>query len=100
MYSSRLAQAPAERRMHRRLDVDFRAVVRFQDGSSVPCRVKNISAMGALIEFEQERNLPQIFKLTIPDEMFAAECDLRHQTANRAGVLFTTGRLEALARFG
>lgn len=97
--SVRLAQA-SERRTYQRIEVNYRAVVRFPDGTSLPCHVKNISPMGALLEFGDARILPAIFKLTIPDELFAAECEFRHQTGNAVGVLFTTGRMEALARFG
>ncbi len=100
MSTARLAQSPAERRTYHRLDVDYRGVVRFPDGTSVACRVTNISPMGALIEFSEPRILPQAFRLTIPDELFAAECEFRHQTGKSVGVLFTTGRMEALARFG
>lgn len=100
MQTVKLAAAPAERRTYRRIEVDYRAVVRFPDGTTLPCRVKNISPMGALIEFEKEFEVARVFRLTIPDELFAAECEFRHQTENRVGVLFTTGRMEALARFG
>ena len=37
-----------------RIDVDYRAIVRLPDGHSFPCRVKNISPMGALIEFPED----------------------------------------------
>ena len=96
----RLAQAPSERRTFQRIDVDYRAIVRLPDGNSFPCRVKNISPMGALIEFPEARILPSIFRLTVPEAVFSAECEFRHQTDNCVGVLFTTGRMEALAKFG
>lgn len=85
--------------MYRRIECDYRAVLRLPDGSSFPCRVKNISPMGALIALPEPRTLPVNFRLTIPDEMFAADCEFRHQTGNAVGVLFITGRMEALARF-
>lgn len=100
MSTVRLSQAPSERRTHQRHAVDYSATVRFADGSSLPCRVKNISPMGALLEFGEKRIIPANFRLTIPSEMFAAECEFRHQTGSTIGVLFTTGRMEALARFG
>ena len=100
MTSLRQAQAPSERRTHPRHEVNYRGVVRFADGTSLPCRVKNISAMGALLEFSEARIMPANFKLTIPDELFSAECEFRHQTGQSIGVLFTTGRMEARARFG
>ncbi len=100
MSNPRLAFAPHERRTYQRVEVDYRAVVRLPDGNSLACRVKNISPMGALIEFPEARILPAAFRLTVPDEMFSAECEFRHQTGNCVGLLFTTGRMEALAKFG
>lgn len=100
MSNARIALAPHERRTYQRIDVDYRAVARLPDGSSFACRVKNISPMGALLEFPEARILPAAFRLTVPDEMFSAECEFRHQTGNCVGVLFTTGRMEALAKFG
>jgi hypothetical protein len=55
--------------------------------------------MGAQLEFGRGIELPLAFRLTIPDEMFAADCELRQQSGCAAGVLFTSARLEALARF-
>jgi hypothetical protein len=98
--STKTALAPDERRTYRRIDVHYRAIVRLADGTTRPCRVKNISPMGALIEFEDTDPLPPAFRMTIPDELFAADCEFHHQTDNTVGVLFTSGRMEALARFG
>ena len=95
----RLAQLPSERRSYQRLDVDYLAVARLADGTSISCRVKNISPMGALLEFPEARIMPANFRITIPSELFTAECEFRHQTGKYVGVLFTTGRMEALARF-
>lgn len=86
--------------MYQRIEVDYRAVVHLPDGTQFACRVKNISPMGALLEFADNRSMPPAFRLTIPDELFSAQCEFRHQTDNAVGVLFTTGRMEALARFG
>ncbi len=99
MTNVRLAQSPSERRGYQRIDVNYRAVVRLADGTSIACFVKNISPMGALLEFSEARVLPAAFRLTIPDELFSAECEFRHQTGKQIGVLFTTGRMEALAKF-
>ena len=90
---------PSERRAYHRLDVNYPAVLRFPNGRAHPCRVTTISPMGAQLEFGSGIELPPAFRLTIPDEMFAADCELRHQSGSAAGVLFTSGRLEALARF-
>lgn len=89
-----------ERRGHARREVDFRAFVRLPDGQALPCRVIDVSPMGARLSLREPHPLPQTFKLTIPDELFSAECECRHQSGMAAGVLFTSGRMEALARFG
>lgn len=100
MTISRLAQLPSERRSYQRIEVNYRAVARLADGTSISCSVKNISPMGALLEFPEARILPAHFRITIPDQLFTAECEFRHQTGKSVGILFTTGRMEALARFG
>jgi len=83
MTSPRLAQLPSERRSYQRLDVDYLAVARLADGTSIPCRVKNISPMGALLEFSEVRIMPANFRITIPDELFTAECASDGQTRRR-----------------
>ncbi len=90
---------PSERRAYQRIDVNYPAVLRFPNGRAHPCRVTTISPMGAQLEFGRGIELPLAFRLTIPDEMFAADCELRQQSGCAAGVLFTSARLEALARF-
>lgn len=95
-----LARTRPERRANLRRDVNLRAIVRLPDGRTLACRVKNISAMGALFELTHHMSLPASFRLSIPDEMFSAECERRHQAENRVGVLFMSSRAEALARFG
>lgn len=100
MTTPRLAQLPSERRIYQRIEVDYHAVVRLADGTSFPCRVRNVSPMGALLELSDARIMPARFRLTIPDELFIAECEFRHQAGKNVGVLFITGRMEALARFG
>lgn len=90
---------PPKRRTDQRIDVNYPAVVRFPNGRTHPCRVTTISPMGAQLEFGPGIELPLAFRLTIPDEMFAADCELRQQSGCAAGVLFTSARLEALARF-
>lgn len=93
-------RASPERRTYQRTGAGYRAVVRFANGDAHPCRIKNISPMGALLELGPGIEPPAAFRLTIPDALFAADCELRHQTGRQVGVLFTSGRMEALARFG
>lgn len=91
---------PAERRQHQRREVDLAASTRFSDGTARVCQVKNISPMGALLDFGASPGLPATFRLIIASELFSAECELRHETGNQAGVLFMSSRAEALAKFG
>lgn len=100
MYAPRRRASSYERRTHKRVIVDLLAVVRLPNGEALPCRVKNISPMGALIELSNIISVPRAFRLTIPDALFSAECEFRHQEGGMVGLLFTTGRMEALARFG
>jgi methyl-accepting chemotaxis protein len=71
------------------------------DGLTIArCTIRNISSMGALLTFGDEPDVPDKFKLVIPDQTFETLCEVRHRTGNSIGVLFTSGRREALARFG
>ena len=99
MKTNTAASAPAERRQHQRRDVDFAGSIRFPDGTARACRVKNISPMGALLDLGAKPELPATFRLIISSEMFSADCELRHETGHQAGVLFTSSRAEALAKF-
>lgn len=88
-----------DRRVTRRLDVDLAGLVRVASLPWVECRVRNISPMGAMIEFASPTILPRHFRLQIPNDLFEAECELRHQSGEVAGVLFVTNRAGALARY-
>ena len=95
-----IPHAADERRTQARKDVAIAAKIGFRDQPPVPCMVRNITAMGAMLEFAQPIELPANLRIIIESEMFAADCEVRHQTGLRAGVLFTSSRLEAMARFG
>jgi hypothetical protein len=56
--------------------------------------------MGALVEARTGTPLPETFRLIMPDQMFSADCEVRHRTDGRVGVLFASNRLEAMSRFG
>lgn len=88
-----------ERRARRRLQTQLSASVVFAEGGRMDCTVVNISPMGAMLVFAQPTILPDEFKIVIPECLFECECEIRHRTTDRAGVLFTTNRREALARF-
>jgi hypothetical protein len=95
-----IAPASAERRAHARHTVDFPAILRSADGDDIRGRVRDVSAMGALIELPAGIVAPATFRLIIAAEMFSADCEVRHRTNGHVGVVFTSGRLEAMARFG
>ncbi len=90
----------AERRAHIRHEVDYPAIVRAAGRADVAARVRDVSAMGALVEAPAGTQLPDTFRLIMPDQMFSADCEVRHRTEGRAGVLFISNRLEAMSRFG
>lgn len=75
------------------------AICRVSEHEAVRCRVRNISSMGAFIEFERPTIVPRQFKLIVPEHWFEAECEVRHAGSHEIGVLFKTNRREALARF-
>jgi hypothetical protein len=94
------AQSGAERRAHVRHEVDYPAIVRASGRADIAARVRDVSAMGALVEARTGTPLPETFRLIMPDQMFSADCEVRHRTDGRVGVLFASNRLEAMSRFG
>jgi hypothetical protein len=66
----------------------------------LPCTVRNISSMGAALELVYEAFVPLQFRLQIPDDLFEAECALKHRHGTIVGVEFISARAEALARYG
>ena len=89
-----------DRRGAPRKDVNIPAKVGFRDLPPIPCTVKNVSAMGALIEFDRDIVLPETFRIIIESKLFWADCEVRHQKGRTAGVMFISNRAEALAAFG
>jgi hypothetical protein len=89
-----------ERRGAPRKEVNIPAKVGFRDLAPIACTVRNVSAMGALIEFDSDVVLPPTFRIIIESKMFWADCEVRHQKGRTAGVMFVTHRAEALAAFG
>ena len=94
-----LAQKPLERRAQSRRQISMKAIAKIAGFGGVPCTVVNVSPMGAMIVFEQPLAIPDTFVLLVPSCWFEAECEVRHRSADRAGVLFSSSRIEALARF-
>lgn len=89
----------AERRSLVRREVSIPAKAGFRSGPPIRCTVRNISPMGAMLEFVDELNVPPTFRIVIDSEIFAADCEVRHVKGRNVGVMFTSNRLEAMARF-
>lgn len=88
-----------ERRKMCRVELSLEAVVQVPGGRLVRCILRNISSMGATVEFGRPTIVPKQFKLIVPEHLFEAYCDVRHKTRTSAGVMFTSNRREASARF-
>lgn len=101
MASTSIQKRSIERRAVDRQQTNFDAIVFLESERPLKCKIKNISSMGALLSFERPTNIPERFKLTIPEFWFEAECQIRQGSyeANSIGVVFTSNRREALARF-
>lgn len=88
-----------ERRKSCRVEQNLEAYVVTPEGTRLSCVVRNVSSMGAYIDFRGSLPHCDRFKLVIPGHWFAASCEIRHRTGLGAGVHFTSNRREALARF-
>ena len=88
------------RRSSSRHDVTLPAKIGFRDQPPIACTVRNISPMGALLEFGGDIALPETFRIVIETKMFWADCEVRHHKGKTAGVMFISNRMEALAAFG
>ena len=58
----------ADRRTAARQDVSIPAKVGFRDRPPIACTVRNVSAMGALIEFDRDMVLPDYFRIIVEVE--------------------------------
>jgi hypothetical protein len=91
---------PRERRKTRRHIVNLPAKAGLKRDNPTPCVVRNISALGALLQFESPTRFPKHFRVAIDNPAFTAGCELRHATETTAGVMFISNREEASAFFG
>ncbi|WFU79114.1 PilZ domain-containing protein [Bradyrhizobium sp. CIAT3101] len=76
-----------ERRRQQRADIDEIGYIS-GDGSSLQCRVLNISASGAAIELPEKRFIESRFKLMLGSDRVIRECRLIWSSENRIGVEF------------
>ncbi len=86
-----------EWRKFERLEVDAIGVLKVDGFSPNPCRVKNISRDGALVEFAIPTILPQQLRIYIPEYQFQAKCEIRHRFRCSVGVEFMENKVAALA---
>ncbi len=89
----------SERRAAHRFECNKSAIIQITREQRIACTVLNVSQSGALIGLSLPQILPQRFELLVAEDLFQAECDLRHQNGKRAGVMFTSRLAEAFARF-
>lgn len=88
-----------ERRKARRYEVSFKAKAGLKADQPTPCTVRNVSALGALLEFDSPVKIPRYFRIAIEAPRFSADCEVRHRTGNSVGVMFTSNRADALDLF-
>ncbi|MBS0242848.1 MAG: hypothetical protein JSS20_11780 [Proteobacteria bacterium] len=90
----------ADRRRVTRLASGRPARLSLARGIYLDCTVREISPMGASVELAIEAFVPLQFRLLIADDLFEADCSLRHRRGTLVGVEFVSSRAEALARYG
>lgn len=90
---------PRERRKARRHEVNFKAKAGLKADRPTPCTVRNVSTLGALLEFSVPTNVPRFFRISIDDPRFAADCEVRHRSGHFVGVMFLSNRADAIALF-
>lgn len=82
------APKPAERRRvprHRTLKAGN---IRFNRAGSIDCRVRNLSAAGAMLEVAGQLGIPEEFALVIDSDHFRQNCRVIWRTLTRLGVAF------------
>ena len=88
-----------QRSSHRHL-VRLKAHVKFLGRARVACEIHNISSTGALLVFPAAVTLPSTFRLDVDEDLFEAQCEVRHHSGCKYGVRFTTNIQGAMARYG
>lgn len=76
----------SERRREYRRNVDIPASVSLENGSSVVCRLKNLSQSGALIEFYSVTEVPDMFMLNHSVTGAQMHCEVRRRNGHLIGV--------------
>ena len=83
------AVAYLDQREAERIQVDREAVgIVRQSDSSMDCHVSDYSDTGACLEFKRPENVPDQFKVFIPETGTLHDCALVWKEENRVGVRF------------
>jgi hypothetical protein len=86
-----------ERRQFGRRETNLHAFILIRGRPRMPCRVRNVSYGGVLVEPCAGDNLdwlPTEFRLVIEAYDFEADCEIRHKGAHGIGVRFLKPALE------
>lgn len=63
------------------------------------CAVANISPMGALLEVTPEIDVTRNLRVQIPNDLFEATAEVRHQNGRYVCIAFTSSRPQAIRRY-
>ena len=63
------------------------------------CEVANISPLGALLHLSSDIDVSRNIRLQIPNDLFEATAELRHQDGCMICVAFTSSRPQAIRRY-
>ena len=61
-------------------------------GAAISCMVRNISALGALLEVESPLGIPERFILVVPSDQLSRPCRTIWKSERRIGVRFERSR--------
>lgn len=82
-----------ERRAFGRRECSVEAVAVFSGRTHYDCIVRNFSESGALLEFPEGVEIPEVFTLRIIAKKIEGRCEVRHRSGNRAGIQFVSGTI-------
>lgn len=82
--------APADRRAFGRREILVHAIARVPGRPSEPCIVRDLSAGGALLEFQVDFEPSGPFRLSIEAKGIDAVCEVRRRDGRVLGVMFST----------
>ncbi len=86
---SKLDAEPVERRKITRHRALKAGSITFNQDSSIDCRVRNLSLVGACLEVASQLGIPNDFVLVIDVDHLKQTCHVIWRTATRMGVTFS-----------